>query len=131
MCGDCANRPELEVCPQCRVPLDGQISRNRALEELARRTFPKEEEESRKRRGESGANNHQRTNSGRTRPRPFSRPTSSRFGSVQSQGRANDNNNRNVNLANMASIAARLVYPDIQTPNLIEIEETYSDDDPF
>ena len=44
MCGDCANRPELEVCPQCRMPLDGQISRNRALEELARRTFPKEEE---------------------------------------------------------------------------------------
>jgi len=85
MCGDCANRPELEVCPQCRMPLDGQISRNRALEELARRTFPKEEEESRKRRGESGAINHQRTNSGRTRPRPFSRPTSSRFGNVQSQ----------------------------------------------
>ena len=111
MCGDCANRPELKVCPQCRMPLDGQISRNRALEELARRTFPKEEEESRKRRGESGANNHQRTNSGRTRPRPFSRPTSSRFGNVQSQGRAS---NHNISLANIANIAASLVYPDVQ-----------------
>ena len=125
MCGDCANRPELEVCPQCRMPLDGQISRNRALEELARRTFPKEEEESRKRRGESGSvpNNHQRTHSGRSRPRPFSRPNSSRFGNVQSQGSANVNNNRNVNLANIASIAARLVYPDIpRGANVVDVD---------
>ena len=129
MCGDCANRPELEVCPQCRMPLDGQISRNRALEELARRTFPKEEEESRKRRGESGASNHQRTTSGRNRPRPFSRPNSSRFGSVQSQGRADHNNIRNVsvNVANIASIAARLVYPDVETANSVNI--SLSDDE--
>ena len=48
MCGDCAERPELEICPQCRVVLAGRLSRNRALEELARKTFPYEEEESRR-----------------------------------------------------------------------------------
>ena len=44
MCGDCAERPELEICPQCRVVLAGRLSRNRALEELARKTFSYEEE---------------------------------------------------------------------------------------
>ena len=48
MCGDCAERPELEICPQCRVVLAGRLSRNRALEQLARKTFPREEEESRR-----------------------------------------------------------------------------------
>ena len=45
MCEDCAYRPELVHCSQCRTPLyaqDGEerLTRNRALEELARRTFP-------------------------------------------------------------------------------------------
>ena len=54
MCGDCAERPELEICPQCRVVLAGRLSRNRALEELARKTFPREEEESRRLRAAWG-----------------------------------------------------------------------------
>ena len=40
MCGDCAERPELEICPQCRVVLAGRLSRNRALEELPGKPFP-------------------------------------------------------------------------------------------
>ena len=45
MCESCAYRPELVHCSQCRTPLfapDGteKLTRNRALEELARRTFP-------------------------------------------------------------------------------------------
>ena len=50
MCETCAYRPEMVHCSQCRTPLyayDGtvKLSRNRALEELARRTFPATEEE--------------------------------------------------------------------------------------
>ena len=50
MCETCAYRPEMIHCSQCRTPLyayDGtvKLSRNRALEELARRTFPAVEEE--------------------------------------------------------------------------------------
>ena len=61
ICGSCADRPELLVCPQCRVSLAGMLSRsdlllvtvlshllpcfrNRALEDLSRRTFPREAE---------------------------------------------------------------------------------------
>ena len=44
ICGSCADRPELLVCPQCRVSLAGVLSRNRALEDLSRRTFPREAE---------------------------------------------------------------------------------------
>ena len=51
MCGYCADRPELTICPQCRVPLSGNMSRNRVLEELARRTFHEEQEEAAARRG--------------------------------------------------------------------------------
>ena len=45
MCSDCAYRPELVHCSQCRAPLYGQdrtvrLTRNRALEELACYTFP-------------------------------------------------------------------------------------------
>ena len=54
MCGDCAERPELEICPQCRVVLAGRLSRNRALEELARKTFPREEEDIRRLRDARG-----------------------------------------------------------------------------
>ena len=51
MCETCAYRPEMVHCSQCRTPLyayDGtvKLTRNRALEELARRTFPAVEEES-------------------------------------------------------------------------------------
>ena len=42
MCDDCANRPEMRRCPQCRISLR-YISRNRGLEQLARITFPQEE----------------------------------------------------------------------------------------
>ena len=45
MCEDCAYRPELVHCSQCRTPLfapDGtmRLTRNRALEQLATSTFP-------------------------------------------------------------------------------------------
>jgi len=39
ICGTCKARPELRTCPQCRMVLSGALSRNRALEELARKTF--------------------------------------------------------------------------------------------
>ena len=50
MCETCAYRPEMVRCSQCRTPLyasDGtvKITRNRALEELARNTFPADERE--------------------------------------------------------------------------------------
>ena len=83
MCQYCADRSELTICPQCRVPLSGQMSRNRALEELARRTFPEEQEtpeEAEARRG-----------GGRGRPQqargtPSHRSRASRFRFVQNQG---------------------------------------------
>ena len=89
MCQYCADRPELTICPQCRVPLSGQMSRNRALEELARRTFPEEQEtveEAEARRG-----------SGRGRPQqargaPSHRSRASRFRFVQNQGRRHNHN---------------------------------------
>jgi len=37
ICESCVDRPELRVCPQCRISLTGQLSRNRALEDLARK----------------------------------------------------------------------------------------------
>jgi hypothetical protein len=51
ICGSCAARPELLVCPQCRVSLAGILSRNRALEDLSRRTFPREAESAARARG--------------------------------------------------------------------------------
>ena len=82
MCQYCADRPELTICPQCRVPLSGQMSRNRALEELARRTFPEELEAE-----EAGP----RRSAGRGRPlqargAPNNRSRASRFRFVQNQG---------------------------------------------
>ena len=82
MCQYCADRPELTICPQCRVPLSGQMSRNRALEELARRTFPGELEAE-----EAGP----RRSAGRGRPTqargaPNNRSRASRFRFVQNQG---------------------------------------------
>ena len=58
MCESCAYRPEMVHCSQCRTPLYGydgtvKLTRNRALEELARRTFPVLEEESTGGRGRS------------------------------------------------------------------------------
>ena len=81
MCGYCADRPELTICPQCRVPLSGNMSRNRALEELARRTFPEEQEEAGARRG-----GHQRGRPLQARGGPSSRSRASRFRFVQNQG---------------------------------------------
>ena len=50
MCETCAYRPEMIHCSQCRTPLyapDGtmRLTRNRALEELASKTFPAVERE--------------------------------------------------------------------------------------
>eukprot|EP00092_Neocalanus_flemingeri_P017406 GFUD01018828.1.p1 GENE.GFUD01018828.1~~GFUD01018828.1.p1 ORF type:complete len:280 (+),score=92.96 GFUD01018828.1:391-1230(+) len=42
ICGSCVARPELRICPLCRISLTGQLSRNRALEDIARKTFPRE-----------------------------------------------------------------------------------------
>ena len=49
MCETCAYRPEIVYCSQCRTSLFGpndtvNLTRNRALEELARKTFPAAEE---------------------------------------------------------------------------------------
>lgn len=37
ICGSCVSKPGLKICPQCRISLAGRLSRNRALEELARK----------------------------------------------------------------------------------------------
>ena len=42
ICGSCIDRPEVGVCPQCRIVLTGKLSRNRVLENIARKIFPKE-----------------------------------------------------------------------------------------
>ena len=45
----------MRVCPQCRISLTGQLSRNRALEDLARKTFPREAEKEAKKKSRAGA----------------------------------------------------------------------------
>jgi len=40
VCESCISRPELVTCPQCRMSLDGNVSRSRVLEEMAMRLFP-------------------------------------------------------------------------------------------
>ena len=40
VCESCFSRPELVTCPQCRMSLDGNVSRSRVLEEMAMRLFP-------------------------------------------------------------------------------------------
>jgi len=55
ICGSCVDRPELRVCPQCRMTLSGKLSRNRALEDLARKTYPKEAEREAKKKARAGA----------------------------------------------------------------------------
>ena len=40
LCENCKENPSLVHCPQCRVVLEGNCSRNRALEEVARNFFP-------------------------------------------------------------------------------------------
>jgi len=37
LCGSCSAKPEVLICPQCRVELAGRLSRNRVLEEMARK----------------------------------------------------------------------------------------------
>jgi len=39
LCGSCSAKPEVQVCPQCRVGLAGRLSRGRVLEEMARKIF--------------------------------------------------------------------------------------------
>jgi len=39
LCGSCAAKPEVLICPQCRVKLAGRLSRGRVLEEMARKIF--------------------------------------------------------------------------------------------
>ena len=72
MCSDCAYRPELVHCSQCRAPLYGQdgaerLTRNRALEELARRTFPPVEQEATVGRARGLRNRGERGGRGRDR----------------------------------------------------------------
>ena len=40
LCENCKENPAIVHCPQCRVPLERNSSRNRALEEVARNYFP-------------------------------------------------------------------------------------------
>ena len=40
LCEECKENPAMVHCPQCRCSLEGQCSRNRALEEVARSYFP-------------------------------------------------------------------------------------------
>ena len=40
LCENCKENPAIVHCPQCRVPLERNCSRNRALEEVARNYFP-------------------------------------------------------------------------------------------
>ena len=42
ICSRCNNRPELRVCPQCRVVKNGNFSRNRFAEELSRKIYQEE-----------------------------------------------------------------------------------------
>ena len=62
MCEPCANRPEMRNCSQCRIALHHEnLSRNRALEELARKTLPAVElERTGSRRGARPASNRWR-----------------------------------------------------------------------
>jgi len=43
LCKPCADNPQLQTCPQCRILLRGRLSRCRALEELARKSFTPEQ----------------------------------------------------------------------------------------
>jgi len=40
LCEECKENPAMVHCPQCRCNLEGQLSRNRALEEVSRSYFP-------------------------------------------------------------------------------------------
>eukprot|EP00095_Tigriopus_kingsejongensis_P008185 maker-scaffold405_size181423-snap-gene-0.39 protein:Tk08185 transcript:maker-scaffold405_size181423-snap-gene-0.39-mRNA-1 annotation:"ankyrin repeat protein" len=40
LCEECKENPAMVHCPQCRCQLEGQCSRNRALEEVARSYYP-------------------------------------------------------------------------------------------
>merc|ERR1712173_334340 len=42
LCENCKENPSLVHCPQCRIRLETNCSRNRALEEVARTFFPRE-----------------------------------------------------------------------------------------
>jgi len=42
ICGTCIRRPEVGVCPQCRIVWKGNLSRNRVLETISRKLFPNE-----------------------------------------------------------------------------------------
>ena len=73
MCESCAYRPEMVHCSQCRTPLYGydgtvKLTRNRALEELARRTFSVLEEESTGGRGRGRCRGTVRGRGGRAAP---------------------------------------------------------------
>ena len=43
ICSRCNIRTELRVCPQCRIVKNGNFSRNRFAEDLARKIFQEEE----------------------------------------------------------------------------------------
>ena len=78
------DRPELRVCPQCRISLTGQLSRNRALEDLARKTFPREAEKEAKKKNRGGGGGRGRSNVLRNTSRRLE--GGRRAAQVQSQG---------------------------------------------
>ena len=43
ICSRCNNRTELRVCPQCRIVKNGNFTRNRFAEDMARKIFQEEE----------------------------------------------------------------------------------------
>ena len=43
ICSRCNIRTELRVCPQCRIVKNGNFTRNRFAEDLARKIFQEEE----------------------------------------------------------------------------------------
>lgn len=74
------------MCPQCRISLTGQLSRNRALEDLARKTFPKEASKETK-KSKIGSGNCPSHNSRSTRHhRSRTIDGSRRIAQIQNQG---------------------------------------------
>ena len=43
ICSRCNIRTELRVCPQCRIVKNGNFTRNRFAEDMARKIFQEEE----------------------------------------------------------------------------------------
>ena len=114
MCQYCADRPELTICPQCRVPLSGQMSRNRALEELARRTFPGEQETAEEVESRRGAG---RGRPQMTRGAPTYRSRASRFRFVQNQGDRRNHDTVRSRIRNLDLESEHIYHRLVHTPD--------------